>query len=167
MTAKRPGRLPDIGVSMDGKDNRGIGSVCNASRRATDAGNPTVKAFAAMTRHQDQSPALEMGAQHDRKVETQLRPFIDQVSNPQQSIDPSIPGHEDPAAIDALPSQIRARPCGRGETQIGNVADQSAVHLFGPRRMNVIGAQTGLDMRYQDSVVEGCQSPTNVVVASP
>jgi hypothetical protein len=103
---------------MDGKDNRGIGSVCDAGHRATDAGNPAVKAFAAMTCHQDQSPALEMGGQHGRKVETQLPPSIDQVSNPQQSIDPSIPGHEDPAAIDALPSQIRARPCGWGEMQM-------------------------------------------------
>jgi hypothetical protein len=70
MTAKRLGRLPDTWVSMDGKDNRGIGSVCDAGHRATDAGNPAVKAFAAMTRHQDQSPALEMGGQRGRKVET-------------------------------------------------------------------------------------------------
>jgi hypothetical protein len=39
--------------------------------------------------------------------------------------------------------------------EIGDVADQRAVHLVGPGCVDVIGAQTGLDLRNWNPMIKG------------
>ncbi len=159
MPAKRLDRLADTGISVYRKDNRGIVSVGDARHRAANAGNPPVEAFAAVASHQNQSPAREMRRQNGRAPGAQVWPVIQQSGNPQQSIDPGIAGDEDPIATDPFPPQILARPCGRGKVQIGDVGYEPPVHFFGPGRIDVVGAQAGLDVSHRDAVVEGRKRP--------
>jgi hypothetical protein len=55
--------------------------------------------------------------------------------------------------------KIFARLAGRGEVKIGHLADEPAIDLLGPRRIDVVGAQAGPDMRHGNSVVGLCKSP--------
>src|SRR4029077_17730176 len=72
---------------------------------------------------------------------------------------PGVAVHENPVAADPLPLQICARPRGRGEMQISNMGYEPAVYLFWPRRIDIVGAQAGLDMRHRNAMVESCQRP--------
>ena len=87
----------------------------------------------------------------------QLPRLVQQSRHPQQGVDPGIAGYEDPIAGNSFSQEIAAGPSGRGEVNIGYLADEPAVDLLGPRGIDVVGAQPGLDMRYGNPVVEGRQ----------
>jgi hypothetical protein len=76
VSAKWLDRLADTGISVYRKNNCSIISVGNARHRAANAGNPSVEAFAAVTRHQNHSPAREMRRQNGRAPRTQVWPVI-------------------------------------------------------------------------------------------
>jgi hypothetical protein len=97
-----------------------------------------------MAGHQDQSMAFKLGRKYSREPGAQFWSIIQQSGDPQQSINSSIAGHQNPIAADPLSQQIIACSCGRGEVKVGDLGDEPAVYFFGPRRIDIVGAQTVL-----------------------
>src|SRR5215471_17723150 len=149
---ERLGRPPHIGVGMDRKDDGDVLSQCDPCHCLANSREPAVEAFAAVARHQDYSFVLgEMSAQYSLDPRPQLRLAIQQSGHPQQCVDPGIARDDDPGAADSLAQKVVTGPGGRSKVKVGYLTDEPAVNLLRPRRIDVGGAQTGLDMRYWDS----------------
>jgi hypothetical protein len=143
---------------MDRKDDGHVPSERDSRHRPANPCEPAVEAFAAVTRHQDHSFVRgETSVEELLDPRSQLRPAVQQSGHPQQGVDPGIAGHDDPVATNSFVQKIFARPRGRGEVKIGHLADEPAIDLLGPRSIDVVGAQAGLDMRHWNSVVERCK----------
>jgi hypothetical protein len=93
-----------------------------------------VEAFAAMTRHQDHSLVLgETSVEDLLNPRQQLRSAAQENGHPQQGVDTGIAGHDDPVAANSFAQEIVACSGSRGEVKIGQLADEPAVDLLGPR----------------------------------
>ena len=140
---------------MDRKDDGDVLSQCDPRHCLANPREPAVEAFAAVARHQDYSFVLgEMSVEYPLRPRPQLRLAIQQSGHPQQCVDSGIARHDDPVVVNSLAQKIVTGPGGRGKVQVGHLTDEPAVNLLRPRRIDVGGAQTGLDMRHWDSVVE-------------
>ena len=163
VSAQRLDRPPHIGVWMDRKDDGDVRSQRDPRHGIANSREPAVEAFPAMARHQDQSPVAgmpgEKAGEYRLDAGAQLGMLLQQGRHPKQGVDPRIAGHDDPLVANTFAQQVVAGPSRRGEVKIGHMADEPAVHLLGPWRVDVVGAQAGLDMRHRNSVVEGRQCP--------
>src|SRR6267154_1680479 len=140
VTTKRLDRPPDIGVSMHRKNDADIRPRGDARQRAANPLEPAVEAFAAMTSHQDQTFRGEMRRQNRLEPRAQLWLAVQQGRDPQQSVDPGIAGYQDPLAADPFSKQIGAGTRRRSQVEVGDAGDEPAVHLLGPRRINIVRA---------------------------
>ncbi|MNG93490.1 hypothetical protein D3C79_524590 [compost metagenome] len=73
----------------------------------------------------------------------------------QQRIDHRVARGVDVRAGDAFLEQVVTRVRGRCEVQRGDRASQATVAFFGPRRIQVVGAQAGFDVGNRDLLVVG------------
>ena len=145
---------------MHRKDDEDVRSSGDPSHRVAYSGKTAAEALATMARHQDQTLAFEPTGEHRLAAGTHLRAVIQQLRDPQQSVDPGIAGDDNPPLVDAFSKQILARLLGGGEMKIGDMRHQPAVHFLRPGRVDIIRAQARLDMRYRNFMVEGRQRPS-------
>ncbi|MCY1404677.1 hypothetical protein D9M71_198920 [compost metagenome] len=81
--------------------------------------------------------------------------FVQVFAHPQQGIDHGIAGHGHVLQRHTFVQQVVASLVGGREMQVGDDAGQAPVGFFGPRRLEVAGAQPGLDVGDRDLPVEG------------
>ena len=131
-----------FGVHRD--DELDVGEFAHDDRdRAADRLHALALVFPPMRRQQNAAPA---GARRGR--------FADARQRQPQRVDAGIAGDEDLAGIDALGAQIGGRALGRRKVPARQLAGHDAVELFRKRRLEVAGAQPGLDMGEGNAEIE-------------
>ena len=144
--------LTNVRAQMYGIDKVYIRiTVGQTSNRTTDVLHRLTVIFTAMCSHKNDAVVLEIQCLQcrvtERKVITHghVNGVYYRIAADQNAIG------------DLFTCQIVAIACGRCKMQIGNLADQLAVHLFRERRVFIVGAQTGFYMSDRDLVIKCCK----------
>ena len=74
-----------------------------------------------------------------------------------QRIDDGVPRDEDAAPVRSLVQQVELSAGSGGEQHVGEGVDRPAVHLLGEGLLQIVAAQSGLDVGHHDPRVEGGQ----------
>ena len=100
----------------------------------------TMRALPAQERRSARRACAQVGVAVDARVTVEQR------------VDHRVAGDEDASAVDALRAAgCRATRSVGAKCSVGERADELAVHLLGPGRVEVAGAQAGLDVADRDA----------------
>ena len=146
----------DVGIGMQGKHDGDVLALEDGLQRVGDAENTGAEVLAAMAGDEDDAPVV-VGEADAVPAGGEARVGIDDSPRCEKGVDHRVSGDVDPPVRHVLGPQ-RVRGPGRGrEMLVGDGADDLAVHLLRPRRVDVAAAQAGLDMRHRDAPVVGSQ----------
>src|ERR1700730_1403363 len=81
------------------------------------------------------------------------RPHL--VQREKERVDHGIAGDKDSFVRHVLLQQILTSPFGWREMKGRQMRGQDSIHFFRPRRIEITGAQTGLDMPYRTPPIKG------------
>ena len=129
----------------------------NACQRGADALEAGAEVLAPVPGHQHHAPGRVEKGEALGQALAQLRVAANAPLHLQQCIDHRVAGDMDGLGRDALGQQVAARRGGGCEMPARQGAGELAVGLLGPGRIQVAGAQAGLDMANRNALVEGRQ----------
>ncbi len=153
--AERPAhRALDLGVQMQCVEDFHVVAPAQDLQGAADLQQAWAEAFAPMPGDQDQPLAGREGGKGgvDRAAKLGLAP--QSTGGLAHRVDAGVAGDEDPPG-EVFSLQVVARTLRRGEQQVADDIDRSAVGLLRPRTTWVVGAQPGLDVGDRNLTVEG------------
>lgn len=139
-----------VGVEVDGVDEVDIlETMCQLVEGLADVLDAVAEVFASVAGDEYHTAAWVAS-----KVRHRGTPVVD---HPMQGIDHGVAGDGDAVRTDAFVQQVLACAFGGSEVEGAELAVEASVHLFGPRAVDVVGAQTGLDVAHGYLLVVGGQ----------
>ena len=140
------GRLADERVHVDGVDRLGVGVLLHhAADGAEHAVHGLAQVLAAVRRDEDEAGALGP---------VELGMGIPLAHGGAQGVDAGVSGDPDLGLRLALVEQVLFARLRRGEVVLAHDVDRLAVELLGPRAVDVVRAQAGLNVPHGDLQVE-------------
>ena len=137
-------RIDDLDVASRGKAGQGGAGILQTG----------AKTLTPVAGDEDQA-ALRIEERKARRLFGAERGVVPEAPDDvQKRVDHRVSGDHDAALADALAAEIAGRLGGWGEVDVGERVGQRTVHLFGPRRAHIAGAQSRLHVSHRDLAVE-------------
>ena len=146
--------LLHVRVQVHGVYQLDIRPLSDGGEGAADALEPVAKALASVAGDEDEAFFGVEEAELCVERRAQGCVALDAAGDVEQRVDHCVAGDVDAFRCHALAQQAGAGDIGGGEMQVGDGAGQAAVHLLGPGRERVAGAQAGLDMPHRNARVK-------------
>jgi hypothetical protein len=137
-------RFADVGVQVDGIDDFEVAALAQSRQGAADALEPGAEVLAPVPGDQNQPAAGIEEREQGLHGAPRLGVVVEPPGGVEEGVDHRVSGDDDALIGGALAPQVGARRLRRREVEVGDGIGQLAVHLLGPGREHVAGAQARL-----------------------